>query len=33
MEKDYRMLLDAVIYEWVVKNEREPNHIIMNTNT
>lgn len=33
MEEDYRMLLDGVIYGWMVNNNREPNHIIMNPNT
>ena len=33
MRKDYISEIDNVIYDWVVNNNKEPIHIIMNPNT
>ena len=32
-QKDYLSVLDNVIYNWVIENGKEPNHIVMNPNT
>jgi hypothetical protein len=32
-QKDYISALDNVIYNWVIENGKEPNHIVMNPNT
>jgi len=32
-QKDYLSTLDNVIYNWVIENGKEPNHIVMNPNT
>jgi hypothetical protein len=32
-QKDYLSTLDNVIFNWVIENGKEPNHIVMNPNT
>ena len=32
-QKDYLSALDNVIYNWVIENGKEPNHIVINPNT